>query len=123
VTQLFFNIALVWTETVCHKIHVPCLPCFSDDCARKFPPDSAVISGIVTNAFSTGGWLHAKSTLVVVLTGLAHVDLRHLKRMVALRAEGKVAEAGQVKSKHLLFGSINILLTVIIIALVVMKPF
>jgi len=43
VTQLYFNIALVWTETVWHKIHVPCLPCFSDDCARKFPPDSAVL--------------------------------------------------------------------------------
>ena len=47
VTQLFFNIALVWTETVWHKIHVPCLPSFSDDCARKFPPDSAVLFCVI----------------------------------------------------------------------------
>lgn len=84
---------------------------------------TGLVLGIFTNAFGTGGWLHAKSALVLVLTGLAHIDLRQLKRMIALRAEGKVAEADQVKSSHLLFGGFNMLLTLIIVALAVIKPF
>jgi putative membrane protein len=84
---------------------------------------TGIILGVFTKAFGTGGWLHAKSALVVVLVGLAHIDLRQLKRMLALRAAGKVAEAKQVKSSHLLFGGFNMLLTLLIVALVVMKPF
>ena len=84
---------------------------------------TGLILGIYTKAFGTGGWLHAKSALVVVLIGLSHIDLRNLKRMLALRAAGKVAEAKQVKSSHLLFGGFNMLLTLLIVVLVVMKPF
>jgi len=43
VTQLFSNSALLLTAPVPHKIHVPCLPCFSDDRARKVPQESAVL--------------------------------------------------------------------------------
>ncbi len=84
---------------------------------------TGLILAIFTNAFSTGSWLHAKSTLVVVLVGLSHLDLRNLKRMIALRAEGKAAEANQVKNSHLLFGGFNLLLAMLTIVLVVMKPF
>ena len=84
---------------------------------------SGLALGILTQAFGTGGWLHAKSTLVLVLLGLSHVDLRHLKRMIALRAEGKIAEVDQVKSSHLMFGSFNLVLALLAIALVVIKPF
>ena len=84
---------------------------------------TGLILGIFTKAFGTGGWLHAKSALVVVLVGLSHIDLRNLKRILALRAAGKVAEAKQVKSTHLLFGGFNMLLILLTVALVVMKPF
>ncbi len=84
---------------------------------------TGLILGIFTKAFGTGGWLHAKSALVVVLAGLSHIDLRNLKRILALRAAGKVAEAKQVKSSHLLFGGFSMVLTLLIVVLVVMKPF
>jgi putative membrane protein len=84
---------------------------------------TGLVLGIFTKAFGTGGWLHAKSALVLVLAGLSHIDLRNLKRVLALRAAGKVAEARQVKSTHLVIGGFNMLLALLIIALVVMKPF
>jgi len=84
---------------------------------------SGLILAIYTGAFGTGGWLHAKTVLVVLLLGLAHMDLRNLKRIQALRAEGKTAEAQQVKARHLRFGSLSTVLALLVIALVVMKPF
>lgn len=87
----------------------------------------ALVSGLVlaffTNAFGTGGWLHAKTVLVLVLTGMAHLDLRHLKQINALRGEGKTAGIDRIKSKHLAFGLFNMLLVALIALLAVMKPF
>jgi putative membrane protein len=84
---------------------------------------TGLILGIFTGAFGTGGWLHAKSVLVVVLIGMAHVDLRHLKKIIALRAESKTSEIIQIKSRHLSFGYFNMLLVLLITLLAVMKPF
>ncbi len=84
---------------------------------------TGLIVGIYTGAFGTGGYLHAKTLLVVILVGLSHVDLRNLKRMVALREAGKAEEVDSVKQKHLRFGTISMLFVVVIVLLVVMKPF
>ncbi len=84
---------------------------------------TGLIVGIYTGAFGAGGYLHAKTLLVVILLGLSHVDLRNLKRMVALREAGKADEVNTVKQKHLRFGRIGMLFVVVIVLLVVMKPF
>ncbi len=97
----------------------------------KFPENYgfliAFVSGLIlalyNGEFGTGGYLHAKTLFVVILLGLAHVDLRNLKRMIALREAGKAQEADQVKQKHLRFANVSTVLIVVIVVLVVMKPF
>ena len=84
---------------------------------------TGLILALMTGAFGTGGYLHAKTTLVVVMLGFSHVELRNLKRMVALRAEGKAAEADQVKQNHLTLGAFSLLMVVVIVFLVINKPF
>ena len=84
---------------------------------------TGMILAVITNAFSHGGYLHAKTTLVIVLIGLSHVDLRNLKRMVALRGEGKTAEANQLKQTHLILSKFSLLIAIAIVILVVFKPF
>lgn len=84
---------------------------------------SGLILALKTGAFGTGGYLHVKSLLVIFLLGLGHLDLRNIKRMIALREAGKAQEVERVKQTHLLFAAINMVLIVIIVALVVMKPF
>lgn len=84
---------------------------------------TGLILAIYTGAFGTGGYLHAKTLFVVFLLGLSHVDLRNLKRMIALREAGKAQEVDHVKKTHLLFATINLSLILVIVLLVVMKPF
>ncbi len=84
---------------------------------------SGLVLAIKTGAFGTGGYLHVKSLLVIFLLGLGHVDLRNIKRMIALREAGKTQEVDSVKQTHLLFASFSMVLVVVIVALVVMKPF
>lgn len=87
----------------------------------------ALISGFglafLIGAFKGAGYLHAKIVLVLVLVGLSHFELRNLKRMVALRAEGKTAELNQLKQTHLSLGMFNLLLVAAVIFLVIDKPF
>lgn len=84
---------------------------------------TGLVLAIYTSAFSTGGYLHAKTLAVIFLLGLSHVDLRNIKRMIALREAGKTHEVDRVKQTHVLFAAINLALIVVIVALVVMKPF
>jgi putative membrane protein len=46
-------------------------------------------------------WIHAKMTLVLIWIGLVHMQLRGMKRMVALRAAGDKAALEKTKSVQL----------------------
>jgi putative membrane protein len=46
-------------------------------------------------------WLHAKMTLVLIWVVLAHMQLRGMKRLVALRASGDTAALEKTKSVQL----------------------
>ena len=87
----------------------------------------ALITGFglafMIGAFKGAGYLHAKIVLVLVLVGLSHFELRNLKRMVALRAEGKIAEVNQLKQTHLSLGMFTLLLVAAVVFLVINKPF
>jgi uncharacterized membrane protein len=78
--------------------------------------------GVLTGDLARG-YLHAKILAVIFLLGLSHVDLRRLKRMIALREAGKAQEVDRVKQTHLLFAAIESALILVIVALAVMKPF
>ncbi|NUO78875.1 hypothetical protein HUU05_02280 [candidate division KSB1 bacterium] len=84
---------------------------------------TGLLLGIITGEFGGRAYLHVKSLLALVLVGLSHVDLRNLKRMIALREAGKAQEADQVKQKHLHVATVSTVLIVVIVVLVVMKPF
>ncbi|MEK7726859.1 MAG: hypothetical protein AAB354_00530 [candidate division KSB1 bacterium] len=84
---------------------------------------TGLILAIKTGAFGTGGYLHVKTLLVLFLLGLGHVDMRNLKRMIALREAGNVQAVAGVKQTHLLVASLALTLSVVIVALVVIKPF
>lgn len=84
---------------------------------------TGLILGMMTGEFKGRSYLHVKSLLALVLVGLAHVDLRNLKRMIALREGGQAEAADQVKQKHLFFSTVNTVLVIIVVVLVVLKPF
>lgn len=83
---------------------------------------TGVLLAIKMDAFRNG-YLHVKILLVLIVVGLSHMELVNLKRMVALRADGKAAEATQLKQKHLMLTSLSLVLVVAITFLVVFKPF
>jgi protoporphyrinogen IX oxidase len=67
----------------------------------------------VTGRFSEP-WVHAKLTLVLIWVVLAHMQLRGMKRLVALRASGDIAALEKTKSVQLNIGrGISVLVLVI----------
>ena len=84
---------------------------------------TGLILAITTGAFGTGGYLHAKTLLVVILMGLGHAITGKIKRMIALREAGQEQEIARLKQTHTLLSGIAVALIVVIVALVVMKPF
>lgn len=83
---------------------------------------TGLILAFLTNAFAAG-YLHVKIALVLVVIGLSHMELKNLKAMVALRAQGKSAEAAQLKQRHLFVTALALASLVVIVLLVIFKPF
>ena len=75
--------------------------------------------GEASRGFLKAGYIHIKIVLVLVLIGLSHFSLRSLKRVVALRTEGKTAEADQLKQTHLSLGNFSLVLIIAIVFLVI----
>ncbi|MFT7144738.1 MAG: putative membrane protein [bacterium] len=67
-------------------------------------------------SFMENGWIHAKITLDVLLTGYHHICGAHVKRFAA----GK-----NMKSERYfrIFNELPVILLILIVVLVVMKPF
>ncbi|MDZ7267967.1 MAG: hypothetical protein ONB48_10305 [candidate division KSB1 bacterium] len=83
---------------------------------------TGLILAVLTGAFAAG-YLHLKIVLVLIVIALSHLELRNLKRMAALRAQGQGAEAAQLKQRHLWITALALTLLVVIILLVIFKPF
>src|SRR5574341_1002289 len=66
-------------------------------------------------------WLHAKMTLVLNWVVLAHMQLRGMKRMLALRAAGDMAKKKKTKSVQINISRVVAVLVLVIFYLAVFR--
>ena len=88
----------------------------------------ALLSGLAlsfvnTGYWSAGGFLHAKTLFVVILLGLSHMAKARLKKIKTAAEQVDEVGVNTHKKKVLLFYKIQLIVVLIIMVLILFKPF